>query len=505
MWGGSVCVAVLLALSGTAVCAPHGMHDQMVFSTPKQPEYGTGKLAAWTTAAKDAWRSLRRDRVLEGGYTLADFATDRPVGPSERIWASEMDKMLLRWQNRGFIDVTDHPDLGSMNAARLSSEAVSYPEHTQYEKVLRTAFKGVSEDGPRANLHKLTSFYTRHYRSHTGYESAQWLLGAVNATASKLHTSYDLHTFAHEWPQSSILLHIPGRNRTLSAQRGVTILGAHQDSTGLFPVWRAPGADDDASGTVTLIEALRVLAEAGWVPESDVAFHWYSAEEGGLLGSQEVAAAFEKQSRHVYGMLQQDMTGFVKRGTHESVGIVTDYVSPQLTSFVERLVQAYLSIPFVRTKTNYGASDHASWTRAHVPSAFAIEAYVFQTADSADRSPFADCNLQRIHVRAGAMIARRLTCRPDLTRMTTPSSPTRTSCSLCGSRWRLPSSLRDGASLRKDVDGGVPLRRHLHSTPSPRSHSAIGVPSTRSRPSCRSAASTSRHGTSTARIRTGDE
>ena len=35
-------------------------------------------------------------------------------------------------------------------------------------------------------------------------------------------------------------------------------------------------------------------------------FHWYAAEEGGLLGSQDVAAAYEKEGVNVRGILQMD-------------------------------------------------------------------------------------------------------------------------------------------------------------------------------------------------------
>ena len=38
----------------------------------------------------------------------------------------------------------------------------------------------------------------------------------------------------------------------------------------------APGADDDGSGIVDLIETFRVLVVAGFRPSSTVEFHWYA-------------------------------------------------------------------------------------------------------------------------------------------------------------------------------------------------------------------------------------
>lgn len=38
---------------------------------------------------------------------------------------------------------------------------------------------------------------------------------------------------------------------------------------------RAPGADDDGSGSVNLMEAFRVLVTSGFKPTNPVEFHWY--------------------------------------------------------------------------------------------------------------------------------------------------------------------------------------------------------------------------------------
>lgn len=65
----------------------------------------------------------------------------------------------------------------------------------------------------------------------------------------------------------------------------------------LFPLLPAPGADDDGSGTISILKAFCVLAETGYTPlRGPVEFHWYAAEEGGLMGSQAIAR-YKKESR----------------------------------------------------------------------------------------------------------------------------------------------------------------------------------------------------------------
>lgn len=71
----------------------------------------------------------------------------------------------------------------------------------------------------------------------------------------------------------------------------------------LFPLLPAPGADDDCSGTVSILEAFRVLAHNGYIPRNGpVEFHWYAAEEGGLLGSQAIAK-YKKESGATIGAM----------------------------------------------------------------------------------------------------------------------------------------------------------------------------------------------------------
>lgn len=82
------------------------------------------------------------------------------------------------------------------------------------------------------------------------------------------------------------------------------------------------GADDDGSGSVTILEAYRALITSDFRPVQPVEFHWYSAEvgssicsttvlninaylkEGGLLGSQAVAKDYEARGVNVLAMSQ---------------------------------------------------------------------------------------------------------------------------------------------------------------------------------------------------------
>lgn len=325
--------------------------------------------------------------------TTRDIFTPRLVQSShnsEPYWALPH---YLRWKGVNFFDVTDHLELGTtytlaaaLGSSDASPTAAHFPTQLSHQKEVKALHADLTEAGPRENIKKFSSFRTRYYKSETGRQSQLWLLNKVKEYTQS-NPDIEVREFEHSWAQNSIIARIPATNSTAAQHNGKIVVGAHQDSVNMIlPIFPAPGADDDGSGTVTQLESLRALMAAGWKPStSDVEFHWYSAEEGGLLGSQAVAQDYAKRGEKVKAMSQFDMTAFVKAGTDPVIGVVTDFVSPELTDFNRLLIKEYLDVGSVDTELHYAASDHASWTKVGVPSTFSVE------------NKFEDCNLKRIH------------------------------------------------------------------------------------------------------------
>jgi len=245
-------------------------------------------------------------------------------------------------------------------------------------------------------LTKFSSFRNRYYRSSTGVESQQFLLATIKKiVASNPKLGITVDEFPHPWGQNSITVKIPPA-KSVKADEKIVILGAHQDSTNLLPFLPAPGADDDGSGTTTLITALSILVNASFVPSTNpVEFHFYSAEEGGLLGSAAVAQAYGAAGKKIRGFLQQDMTAYVKPGTEPTYGIINDFVDPALTDFIVKVAEEYGEIPVVQTQCGYACSDHASWSKIGAPSSFVIESSfadsskdIHSTRDTIDAAGF---------------------------------------------------------------------------------------------------------------------
>jgi len=91
----------------------------------------------------------------------------------------------------------------------------------------------------------------------------------------------------------------------------VTVLGTHMDSMNLNnpTSGRAPGADDDGTGSVNMMEALRIIVDSGFKPSTPLEFHWYSGEEAGLLRSNAIATSYRVTRVKVKAFMELDMSG----------------------------------------------------------------------------------------------------------------------------------------------------------------------------------------------------
>ncbi|RAH52932.1 aminopeptidase [Aspergillus piperis CBS 112811] len=301
------------------------------------------------------------------------------LAPYQTRWVTEEEKWDLKLDGVNFIDITEERNTGFYPTLHAGSY-VHYPSTMKHAEKVVPLLRGLSKDNMEQNLNKFTSFHTRYYRSSTGIESAKWLYSRVSdvieqSGAAKYGATVE--QFAHSWGQFSIIARIPGQtNKTV-------VLGAHQDSINLFlpSILAAPGADDDGSGTVTILEALRGLLQSDAIVQGNasntIEFHWYSAEEGGMLGSQAIFSQYKRDKRDIKAMLQQDMTGYTQgaldAGRQEAIGIMVDYVDEGLTQFLKDVTTEYCGIGYIETRCGYACSDHTSASKYGYPAAMATE------------------------------------------------------------------------------------------------------------------------------------
>jgi len=213
------------------------------------------------------------------------------------------------------------------------------------------------------------NFYTRYYRSTTGIQSAEWVFSKAKEAAGN-RTDITVTQFTHTgYDQKSVIARLRGRN----ANGPIVVIGCHQDSINSGNVNnRSPGADDNGSGSMTVMEVLRVIAASSFVPEYTIEFQWYAAEEVGLLGSQAIATDYKNRGVAVYAMFNLDMTAYTPNG-QTPAKVLYDYTDTELAAFTATVLEEYTSLTWRTHTCGYGCSDHASYNRAGYPSSSIFE------------------------------------------------------------------------------------------------------------------------------------
>jgi len=284
--------------------------------------------------------------------------------PYVRVWMTEDEILNLTTKNVGFVDVTDHRKV--VQAAPRKNKLAIPTDPTQQAQV-NTLVSELSLETVQTNLNTFSSFNNRYYTASSGEQSSNWLFQMVQLYASN-RSDITVTQFTHSWLQKSVIARIEGRG----GSDEIVIIGSHQDSiNSLSPVnGRAPGADDDGSGSMTILEVFRVIASSGYIPQLTIEFQWYSAEEVGLRGSNDIAAAYVRDGVAVRSMMQIDMDAYTELN---EIAIITDYTDATLNAFIRKLIETYTARPWVNSICGYGCSDHASWTARGIPAAFPFE------------------------------------------------------------------------------------------------------------------------------------
>ncbi|KAI3642920.1 hypothetical protein MP228_012475 [Amoeboaphelidium protococcarum] len=298
------------------------------------------------------------------------------LSPTEQQWMTEQEIDHLIQKNIGFMDITDNQDLAAVGNLVEHSPITFKSEDSEPTRQFMDQYfnRDINQTRMRSFLEKFSSFHNR-YTGGDGVKSAQFLFDYVNEIAAESHLNITVTKFTHKFAQFSIIAKIHGYWESGES----VIIGAHQDSINQFNrAGKAPGADDDGSGTTSTLEAFTVLSlNDDFQPLHDVEFHWYAAEELGLLGSQDVAKAYAQEGRKVFAMIQNDMTGYVdpqtRRSGNRHIGVLNDFTNPQLTLKLKDWITKYTDEKPLDTKCGYGCSDHASWTKAGYASAAPFE------------------------------------------------------------------------------------------------------------------------------------
>jgi Zn-dependent M28 family amino/carboxypeptidase len=209
------------------------------------------------------------------------------------------------------------------------------------------------------NIH-LSNFLTRLSTASVTTQAQKWIADYFSSLGLDVRTEPFRAGYSH-----NIIAEIPG---SVDPSK-IVLFGAHYDSrsTSLSnPNQRAPGADDNGSGTVAVMEIARVFAKSKQKFSYTIRFCAWSGEEQGLYGSRDYASKAKRAGENLIATLNADMIGYRKSNTPLTIALDSRYVTQWLVDSVANLTKAY--VPQLTIGYNSGCcSDQQSFYEQGFP------------------------------------------------------------------------------------------------------------------------------------------
>ncbi|KAJ6583777.1 Zn-dependent exopeptidase [Mycena sp. CBHHK59/15] len=209
----------------------------------------------------------------------------------------------------------------------------------------------------------VSEIVSRHSFAAGSRTAAHWLKDRFEDTGA----SCELQPFLLGFAPNVICAYPSTVNTTATV-----LLSAHYDSRGSFGSTRAPGGDDDGSGTMAILAIARTIARKGIQFKSNVQLATFAGEEQGLLGSKAYAQKMREADANITVMIQADMLAYRVPGEPPQLGLPETIGTLEVTQLVANVSAIYS--PELRVGyTPACCSDHQSFYEQGFPSTQVFE------------------------------------------------------------------------------------------------------------------------------------
>jgi hypothetical protein len=242
----------------------------------------------------------------------------------------------------------------SLDGWVMDQPAPGFPPVPSDPTVVRIVGR-VSRDSVLAFVRRLQDFGNRYAPGESCKAAAQWIAAEFR--------DYGCDTVIFQDHDADYAPNVVGvRYGTLGQRQTYAVIDGHFDAV----PW-TPGADDNASGTVSAIEACRVTQ--GFQFRHDLRFIAFSAEEEGL-GSPYYAGQARDRGDSILGVLNFDMIGYANYAPEDLdvIGKISDPACEPFCDWFIAVADTYTTL-FCnkRMMTDMPYSDHASfWNKGYI-------------------------------------------------------------------------------------------------------------------------------------------
>ena len=241
----------------------------------------------------------------------------------------------------------------------------SYPMIQEEDVRVRQLMNQVSKDSLEATIDHMQSYHTRRWDSRMVYEVQDWLYETYRDMGFDSVFLHDFQFTHHDTVYET-------SDNVIAIQRGLVypdeyvVCGAHYDSYNNNPghpdSLRAPGADDNASGSSGIIETARLLSHCTF--ERSIIYCGWAAEEVGLKGSAAFAKDCADQRLDIVGYFNLDMIGYLEPGSDIHVNLMFTTRDSIIGDYVFNFSHVYFpEMPIWQDWLTWGDSDYSSFNR----------------------------------------------------------------------------------------------------------------------------------------------
>lgn len=322
------------------------------------PDQSTQTTGVKTLSAYPPARTLYLIGRIEGrpdpdwnraGQMLLDLGTSV-------LLQSELDETGLR-------SMFDNPfTLLSLEPMRFPDTVMSPSASAAARTDIDTMLALVNTTSVQGLIQSLQDFQTRYAFADNRLQVAQWIqqqfisYGITNAT---------LQSFSWQnTTQYNVVATIPG---TVYPDQYIVVGGHHDSISGNSdPFTLAPGADDNASGSVAALEMARVMMASGYQPRTSIRFVTFAAEEFGLWGSKHYAQNALENAQNIRLMMNHDMIANQTSPGAWQVRLMPYDGSLEHSAYASQITEQYTDLETYYGNSNSGSSDsHPFWQRGY--------------------------------------------------------------------------------------------------------------------------------------------
>ncbi|KZT05261.1 Zn-dependent exopeptidase [Laetiporus sulphureus 93-53] len=242
-------------------------------------------------------------------------------------------------------------------------------DQVKYDSAIAALVGSISLSQMRKDARYLTGedpespLISRHSFSQGALDAADWLKEQFESTGASCELKDFLTGFA-----PNVICKYAAEEETTET----LLLSAHYDSRGSFGSMRAPGGDDDGSGTTALLTIARTIGSKGVVFRKNVQLCAFAGEEQGLLGSKAYAREMRAADADLTLMIQADMLAYHVPGEPLQLGLPEFVGTPEVAQLVSNMSALY-SPELMVGYTRACCSDHQSFHEQGFPATQVFE------------------------------------------------------------------------------------------------------------------------------------